>query len=51
VANHSMTGSSVVRFTPPAILSERDVDFLLSAVDAATRDLVERRARMPESAR
>jgi putrescine aminotransferase len=51
VANHSMNGSSVVRFTPPAILTDEDVDFLLNAVHAATRDLVERRARMPEGGR
>jgi putrescine aminotransferase len=46
VANHSMTGSSVARFTPPAVLSTGDVDFLLAAFDRATRDLVENQARV-----
>ncbi|HWH01651.1 MAG TPA: aminotransferase class III-fold pyridoxal phosphate-dependent enzyme [Pilimelia sp.] len=48
VANHSMIGSSVVRFTPPAILSDREVAFLLESFDRATRSLVERGVRMPE---
>ncbi|MEV6795314.1 aminotransferase class III-fold pyridoxal phosphate-dependent enzyme [Streptomyces sp. NPDC051320] len=48
VANHSMTGSSVVRFTPPALLGDAEVEFLLDSLDRATRDLVDRRARMPE---
>ncbi|SCF49721.1 putrescine aminotransferase [Micromonospora matsumotoense] len=48
VANHSMTASSVVRFTPPAVLAERDVQFLLTAFDRATRDLIAQGARMPE---
>ncbi len=47
VANHSMTGSSVVRFTPPAILTDRDVDVLLTAFDQATRALVTGFATMP----
>ncbi|AGL15828.1 aspartate aminotransferase family protein [Actinoplanes sp. N902-109] len=48
VANHSMIGSSVVRFTPPAILTDREVTTFGAALDRATRDLVERRARMPK---
>jgi putrescine aminotransferase len=48
VANHSMNGSSVVRFTPPAILTDRDVEFLLDSFDKATVDLVRRSATMPE---
>ncbi|MFF7097399.1 aspartate aminotransferase family protein [Streptomyces rubradiris] len=48
VANHSMNGSSVVRFTPPAILTDRDVEFLLDSFDKATIDLVRRSATMPE---
>jgi len=48
VANHSMNGSSVVRFTPPAILTDRDVDFLLDSFDKATLDLVRGSATMPE---
>jgi putrescine aminotransferase len=48
VGNHSMNGSSVARFTPPAILTDSDVDFFLSAFDKATRDLVDQSARMPE---
>ncbi|MER5739751.1 MULTISPECIES: aminotransferase class III-fold pyridoxal phosphate-dependent enzyme [unclassified Streptomyces] len=48
VANHSMNGSSVVRFTPPAILTDRDVEFLLDSFDKATSDLLGRSATMPE---
>jgi putrescine aminotransferase len=47
VANHSMNGSSVVRFTPPAILTDADVTYLLDAFDRATRDLVRQQTRMP----
>ncbi len=49
VANHSMNGSSVVRFTPPAILVDSDVEYLLDAFDRATRDLVAKSAHLPES--
>lgn len=48
VANHSMGGSNVVRFTPPATLSDADVELLLTSFDRATRDLIDQRARMPE---
>ncbi|MGI5472502.1 aspartate aminotransferase family protein [Streptomyces sp. CA-132043] len=48
VANHSMNGGNVVRFTPPAVLTDADVEHLLTAFEAATRDLVEHAARMPE---
>ncbi|CQR59780.1 aspartate aminotransferase family protein [Streptomyces leeuwenhoekii] len=48
VANHSMNGSSVVRFTPPATLTPLDVEFLLDSFDKATLDLVAGSARMPE---
>jgi len=48
VANHSMNGSSVVRFTPPAILTDADVEFLLDSFDKATVDLVRHSATMPE---
>jgi putrescine aminotransferase len=48
VANHSMNGSSVVRFTPPATLTALDVEFLLNSFDKATLDLVAHSARMPE---
>jgi putrescine aminotransferase len=47
VANHSMNGNSVVRFTPPAVITDADVNFLLEAWDRATKDLIERRATMP----
>jgi putrescine aminotransferase len=50
VANHSMNGQEVVRFTPPAILTDSDVDFLLESFDRATRALVRGRARMPQGA-
>jgi len=43
-----MNGNSVVRFTPPAILTDADVNFLLDSFDRATRDLIDKRARMPE---
>lgn len=49
VANHSMISSATVRFTPPAILTDRDVRFLLDAFDKATRDLVAHRVRMPQA--
>nr|WSW64752.1 aminotransferase class III-fold pyridoxal phosphate-dependent enzyme [Streptomyces sp. NBC_00995]WSW71201.1 aminotransferase class III-fold pyridoxal phosphate-dependent enzyme [Streptomyces sp. NBC_00995] len=48
VANHSMNGNSVVRFTPPAVLTEADERFLLDSFDKATRDLVRKAATMPE---
>ncbi|GIF14553.1 aspartate aminotransferase family protein [Actinoplanes teichomyceticus] len=48
VANHSMIGSSVVRFTPPATLTERELTTFFQALDGATRDLVNRRTRMPK---
>lgn len=35
LANHSLNSSTVVRFTPPAILTHRDIDTFLSAFDAA----------------
>jgi putrescine aminotransferase len=48
IANHSMIGSSVVRFTPPAILTDSQANLLLESFDCATRDLIDHRARMPE---
>ncbi|MGO4749693.1 aspartate aminotransferase family protein [Streptomyces sp. 2MCAF27] len=48
VANHSMIGSSVVRFTPPATLTDGDVKFFLESFDKATRDLISGSATMPE---
>ncbi|MCK9902323.1 acetylornithine aminotransferase [Parafrankia colletiae] len=48
VANHSMNGSSVVRLTPPAILDDAQVDFLLAAFEQATDDLLAHGATMPE---
>ncbi len=48
VANHSMNGSSVVRLTPPAIMTGEQEDRLLTALDQAVRDLVRHGARMPE---
>jgi putrescine aminotransferase len=43
-----MIGSSVVRFTPPAILTDSQLNLLLESLDCATRDLLDRRARMPK---
>ncbi|MEU9795663.1 aspartate aminotransferase family protein [Streptomyces sparsogenes] len=48
VANHSMIGSSVVRFTPPATLTDGDVAFFLESFDKATRDLISGSATMPK---
>jgi putrescine aminotransferase len=48
VANHSMIGSSVVRFTPPAVLTDRETEVFLIALERAANDLVARRARMPK---
>nr|WP_221351180.1 aminotransferase class III-fold pyridoxal phosphate-dependent enzyme [Streptomyces sp. REN17] len=50
VANHSMNGNAVVRFTPPATLTPGEVSYLLDAFDRATHDVVRRSARMPEGA-
>jgi putrescine aminotransferase len=47
VGNHSMNGSSVVRFTPPAIITPQQEDQLLAAFDLATRDLIKQGASMP----
>ncbi|MER7787035.1 aminotransferase class III-fold pyridoxal phosphate-dependent enzyme [Streptomyces sp. NPDC097640] len=48
VANHSMIGSSVVRFTPPATLTDGDVNYFLDSFDQATRALLSGSATMPE---
>jgi putrescine aminotransferase len=48
IANHSMNGQEVVRFTPPAILTDSDVDYLLEAFDRATRALIRGRVRLPQ---
>jgi putrescine aminotransferase len=48
VGNHSMNGSSVVRFTPPAILTDSDVDLLIDAIGRAARDLVDHKAQVTE---
>lgn len=42
IANHSLNASSVLRLTPPAVLSESEFDFLLSALDNACRTTAER---------
>ncbi|WP_027504106.1 aspartate aminotransferase family protein [Rhodococcus sp. UNC23MFCrub1.1] len=38
VANHSLNASPVVRFTPPATMTEADVDWMLTAVGDALRE-------------
>jgi putrescine aminotransferase len=48
VANHSMNGSAVIRFTPPAILTDGDVNYLLDSFDQATRALVDHQVRVRE---
>ncbi|WP_435303759.1 aspartate aminotransferase family protein [Streptomyces lavendulae] len=47
VANHSMNGSSVVRFTPPAVLTDGEADVLLDSFDHATRALISGSATLP----
>lgn len=39
LVNYSFNASSVVRFTPPAVMSASDVDFLLCAFDGACAEL------------
>jgi putrescine aminotransferase len=35
IVNYSLNASTVLRFTPPAVMGDEDIDFLLSAFDAA----------------
>ncbi|ARZ66181.1 acetylornithine aminotransferase [Streptomyces albireticuli] len=51
IANHSMIGSSVVRFTPPATLTDGEADFLLGSLDQACRALRSGATTMPEGGR
>ena len=44
IVNYSLNASTVLRFTPPAVMSDDDTEFLLSAYDAAC---VEVSARYP----
>jgi putrescine aminotransferase len=37
IANHSLNSDRVLRLTPPAVLDEREVQFLLDAFDRAAR--------------
>lgn len=39
IVNYSLNASSVLRFTPPAVMDDDDVDFLLSAFDGACAEL------------
>jgi putrescine aminotransferase len=39
IVNYSLNASSVLRFTPPAVMSDVDMDFLLSAFDSACAEL------------
>ncbi|MDJ1135804.1 aspartate aminotransferase family protein [Streptomyces iconiensis] len=47
VANHSMNGNTVVRFTPAAVLTDTEAEHLLDSFSRACRDLVAKRATMP----
>jgi putrescine aminotransferase len=42
IANFSLNSDHVVRFTPPAVMSESDVDFLLDRFERAARLVAER---------
>lgn len=39
IVNHSHNADSVLRFTPPAVMTEGDINFLLSAFDGACTEL------------
>jgi putrescine aminotransferase len=39
IVNYSLNASAVLRFTPPAVMTEDDVDFLSSVFDAACEEL------------
>lgn len=39
IVNYSFNASAVVRFTPPAVMTDSDVDFLLCAFDGACAEL------------
>ena len=39
IVNYSFNASAVVRFTPPAVMSDSDVEFLLAAFDGACAEL------------
>lgn len=42
IVNYSLNASSVLRFTPPAVMTENDVEFLLDAFDGACAVLAAR---------
>lgn len=42
IANHSLNSEKVLRLTPPAILSDIEVQFLVDAVDRAAKSTIER---------
>ncbi|MEV0262380.1 aminotransferase class III-fold pyridoxal phosphate-dependent enzyme [Streptomyces sp. NPDC050617] len=48
IGNHSMIGSSVVRFTPPATLTDEETGFFLAALEQACRALITGGVRMPD---
>jgi putrescine aminotransferase len=37
LVNHSLNASRVLRFTPPAVLSEEDIEFFFSAFDESLK--------------
>ncbi len=47
IANHSLNSHLVLRFTPPAVLTGADVDFLLEATDRACRRVATRYSASP----
>lgn len=42
IANHSLNADRVVRLTPPAVLSDADIDFLFNGFDKAAYDTLNR---------
>ncbi|MEW2530869.1 aminotransferase class III-fold pyridoxal phosphate-dependent enzyme [Streptomyces sp. NPDC047071] len=48
IANHSLNSQTVLRLTPPAVLTQDDLDFLYTSMDRACRALAHRYNPRPE---